>query len=90
LPAADEDGQSDPFVKIWDTSKEEKKTRVIEDNNNPLFYETLELKMEAASMEDLPPFVLDIYDKDTLSNDFICRTLIPWKEAAISLDEKFV
>jgi Ca2+-dependent lipid-binding protein len=46
IPAADSDGQSDPFIKLWDTTAEEKRTRVIEDNNNPLFYETLELTME--------------------------------------------
>ncbi len=47
LPAADEDGQSDPFIKVWDSTPDEKKTIVIEDNNNPLFYQTLELKVEA-------------------------------------------
>ena len=45
--AADADGQSDPFIKIWDTTEFEKKTKVIEDNNNPLFYETLEMTIEA-------------------------------------------
>ena len=47
LPAADADGQSDPFIKVWDSTPDEKKTIVIEDNNNPLFYQTLELKVEA-------------------------------------------
>ncbi len=32
----------------------------------------------------MPPFVCDVYDKDALSSDFIARTIIPWKEAAIS------
>lgn len=89
IPAADEDGQSDPFIKIWDSTQEEKKTKVIEDNTNPLFYETLELKFEATSLEDMPPIVCDVYDKDALSSDFIARTLIPIKDAAISYDEKF-
>ncbi len=47
MPAADSDGQSDPFIKIWDMTTDEKKTKVIEDNNNPLFFETLELIIDA-------------------------------------------
>ena len=43
LPAADSDGQSDPYLRIWDTDTTVKKTKIIEDNLNPLFYETLEL-----------------------------------------------
>lgn len=38
LPAADDDGGSDPFVKLWDLSGKDKKTRVIYDNVNPLFF----------------------------------------------------
>ncbi len=36
----------------------------------------------------MPPFVCDVYDKDALSSDFIARTLIPLKDAAISYDDK--
>ena len=42
LPAADKEGTSDPFIRIWDTVPEEKKTAVIEDNTNPLYYEVVE------------------------------------------------
>lgn len=38
----------------------------------------------------MPPFVCDVYDKDALSSDFIARTLIPIKDAAISYDSNFV
>ena len=64
---------------MWDTSKVLKQTKVIEDNVNPLFYETVEMSYEANSKDDLPPFVFDIYDKDFNpldSDDFICRALI--------------
>lgn len=64
---------------------------------NPLFYETIELSYEANSEEDLPPFVLDIYDKDFNpldADDFICRSIIyrrdekePEKSAVISDDD---
>ena len=72
---------------MWDTSKDVKKTKVIEDNLNPLFYETLELILEGSTVEELPPFILDVYDWDTLSNDFIARCLIPIKDCAYSEDD---
>lgn len=87
MPAADDNGQSDPFIRVWDTTEIEKKTSVIEDNNNPLFYETLELIMEVTDMTEVPPFILDIYDKDTLSNDFIARAIIPFKDASTNSGE---
>ena len=62
MPSADTDGQSDPYIKVWDTTKETRKTAVIDDNNNPLYYETLELIIETTSVKDMPPFILDIYD----------------------------
>jgi len=37
LPAADENGSSDPFIKIADSEKDHE-TEVIWDNLNPLFY----------------------------------------------------
>jgi hypothetical protein len=83
VPAADDDGQSDPFIKMWDQSKEGgKKTKIIEDNLNPLFYETIELTYEANTPEDLPPFLLDIYDWDMIGDDdFIARAVITIDEA---------
>mmetsp|Transcript_30293 Transcript_30293/g.46311 ORF Transcript_30293/g.46311 Transcript_30293/m.46311 type:complete len:158 (+) Transcript_30293:1372-1845(+) len=48
LPAADAEGTSDPFIEVWDTVPKKKKTQVVEDNNNPLFYEVLELDYEVA------------------------------------------
>ena len=54
---------------------------------NPLFYETIELQVEANSETELPPFVLDVYDKDFNpldGDDYICRALIYKEEAAFS------
>lgn len=84
LPAADSDGSSDPYIKFWDTTKEIKQTKVIDDNNNPLFYETMELTIECSKVDEMPPFILDVFDKDTLSSDFICRSVITIKDAAYS------
>ncbi len=74
---------------MWDCSKEGKKTRVIDDNLNPLFYETLELDIEAESADLLPPFILDVWDKDFGSEgDFLARCMIPIQDSAHVFDKK--
>jgi hypothetical protein len=59
---------------------------MIEDNLNPLFYETMELSYEAARIDEMPPFIMDVYDYDMgpIGDDFIARCLIPIDEAAYS------
>ena len=37
IPAADEDGSSDPFITAWNMPGEKVQTRVIEDTLNPIF-----------------------------------------------------
>jgi hypothetical protein len=55
---------------------------------NPLFYETIEVSIEANTVETMPPFILDIYDWDMgpMEDDFLSRCLIPISEAAYSTD----
>jgi hypothetical protein len=58
-----------------------------------LYYETIELVYESNDVKDLPPFVFGIYDKDFNpldSDDFICRALIPIKEAAHVIEQDVV
>ena len=91
LPAADTDGQSDPYIKFWDTTNEVKKTTIINDNLNPMFYETVELIIETNKVEDMPPFIMDIYDYDgggLDADDFIARAVIPIKDAVYSEDDE--
>jgi hypothetical protein len=85
LPASDDNGTSDPYVKVWapfkpdDNQKKLMKTRVVDDNNNPIFYNTLETFFYSADFDWSPPIVLDIYDQDTGtfdSDDFIGRSVI--------------
>jgi hypothetical protein len=61
---------------------------VINDNLNPIFYQTIELSYEAISNIDVPPFIFDIYDEDKLGDDFICRALINIQDAAFSTDDQ--
>ena len=51
-----------------------------------MFFEVKELVIETNTIEDMPPFILDVYDYDPgpLGDDFICRSLIPINEAAYS------
>jgi hypothetical protein len=80
LPAADENGSSDPFIKIADSEKDHE-TETIWDNLNPLFYQGLELLYEANSEKELPPIVVEVFDKDENlvgkdDEDFISRAVL--------------
>jgi len=92
LPSADDDGSSDPYIVIWDTVPEVKKTEVVDDNNNPLFYETVELMYEVDKIDDLesyPPFIFDVYDHDDgvfdSTPDFLGRAIIEPEDCAIKM-----
>ena len=97
LPAADSNGTSDPFVRIWDMSDTVKETQTIFENNNPLFYEVKELDYEVRDINDFttyPPMIVDVFDidehligKDT--TDYIGRAVIHPNCAAIKLQRDF-
>jgi hypothetical protein len=36
----------------------------------------------------MPPFIMDVYDHDTLGDDFICRCVIPIKDAVYSENDE--
>ena len=46
LPSSDSDGASDPFLQVWDANNSDVCTKVVNDNLNPIFCETLEVEME--------------------------------------------
>lgn len=91
LPAADSGGTSDPFLRIWDLSQNAKETQVSYENNNPLYFEVIELIYEVRDINDktsYPPFIIDVWDRDENlitadSNDFLGRCIIKPQEAAI-------
>lgn len=93
MPAADDDGGSDPYVKVWDLSGKDKKTRVIYDNINPLFFQVIEMEYEIRDeMDDLysyPPFIIDVFDHDDElfdhSPDFLGRAIIEPEECSITV-----
>jgi hypothetical protein len=75
LPSADDDGASDPFVRIWTRGDEIVKTDVIEDSANPMFMEAKEIELDFGYYDDysetikldkgdVPPLIMDINDFD--------------------------
>lgn len=91
LPAADSDGSSDPFIEVWSTDKKKAKTPVVDDNCNPIFFSTLEVFYDFTSLNEAPPIILNIWDKDDelfdSTDDFIGRAIINFKDAAYSEDD---
>jgi hypothetical protein len=63
---------------------------VVEDNNNPIFFETLEIISDFTKPSEAPPIILNIYDKDEGvldDDDFLGRAIIPLEDAAYSTDD---
>lgn len=97
LPAADANGTSDPYVQVWDMSEgKPKRTQTIEDNNNPLFYEVIELDYEVREIDDLesyPPFILDVFDADDdlmdSTDDFLARAIVEPEDCVITKQKEF-
>ena len=90
MPAADSEGSSDAYIEAWSTDKNKQKTPVVEDNNNPIFFSTLEIFSDFTTPTEAPPIVLNIWDKDEGildSDDFIGRSVIFFKDAAVSNDD---
>lgn len=90
LPSADNDGDSDPFIVVWDIVEKEKKTKVMHHSTNPLFYEVLDLELEVEDFDDVlsyPPIIVDCYDfdDDVLKNnpDFLGRAIIEPEDCAL-------
>ena len=98
LPAADDDGLSDPFIQIWDQYKECKKTPVVQNSLNPIYYIVREFYYDVflankdqsnpqKIVEGFPPIIIDIWDSDknligSDSSDFMCRSTIYVKDAS--------
>jgi len=76
-------------VDVFDFKNPKNRTNVVWDNNNPIFFETLKIdEIECyTGIDDLPPFVLDIYDKDNIvKDDFLGRAVINVKDSAFTED----
>jgi hypothetical protein len=78
---------------LWYLSGKDKKTRVINDNVNQLFFQVVELEYEIRDeMDDLysyPPFIIDVFDHDDelfdSTPDYLGRAIIEPEDCQISL-----
>lgn len=77
---------------MWNPDNKEIKTRVIEDSLNPIYFETLELLYDMADIENSPPIVLDLWDRDDQligeRTDFIGRCTVLLNDASTNLNSK--
>lgn len=90
LPAADDEGTSDPYIEVWSPDVKKSLTPIVEDNCNPIFFSTLEIYYDFMTPEDSPPIILNIWDKDEGafdSDDFLGRAVIFLKDASLSEDD---
>lgn len=92
LPAADSDGNSDPFITVQGF-KSKARTATFNDNLNPIFMEHLDFEIQvdknAAAVEDecpgYPPILLNIFDEDAglfgrNSADYLGRATVFFKK----------
>ena len=100
MPAADEDGASDPLVVAYTTIDEDSnedrmkanvlESGVVENNCDPMYYELLELKIDYVKGEPLPPFIFDVYDVDhkfigSDTRDYMGRCIMHVDECAFKM-----
>ena len=67
--------------------KQVAQSSTVEQNCDPMFYELIELKIDYTKGEDLPPFILDIYDVDKKmigadELDYIGRCVVNLEDSA--------
>jgi hypothetical protein len=48
IPSADDDGSSDAFISVWNPDGLEKRTTVVEDTLNPIYFSTIEISYDMA------------------------------------------
>lgn len=92
IPSADNDGASDPYISLWNPDNKEVVTQTIYDNTNPIYFEALEVYYDYDTLNDAPPVVLNIWDKDEelldSTDDYLGRCVVYLNNAAVSHDDR--
>lgn len=78
IPSANDDGLSDCYIKVWNQDGSKIETKSITDSINPVFYETKELIYEYTTLEDAPPLILNLWDKNSFlkADKYLGRAVI--------------
>jgi len=70
--------------------KEPARTRVVEDNLNPIFMQAFDVIIDYERKEEAPPIILEVYDSDegmfSDSADFLGRAVIKIEDSSHSED----
>lgn len=83
IPSADDDGQSDCYISIWNQDGETIRTKSIYDSLNPVFYETKQFTLEFNQIHDAPPFILNLWDhNDDAPDKYLGRSIIRLQDAS--------
>jgi Ca2+-dependent lipid-binding protein len=84
IPSSDDDGNSDCYIKIWNSDNKEMRTRTVHDTLNPIFYEVFDVAHEFTVLKDAPPIILNLWDENgTLEHDkYLGRCLLYLNQAA--------
>lgn len=64
LPPCDESGASDPYIQVWTPDEQDIRTAVVEQTNNPIYYEIKDFMLEFNELDDAPPIILNFFDTD--------------------------
>jgi|APSaa5957512535_1039671.scaffolds.fasta_scaffold53033_4 hypothetical protein len=89
----DPTGASDPYIECWTPDDQVIKTEVVEQTNNPLYYETKEFLSEFNEVKEAPPIMLIFFDTDIgwfeSSDDYMGRAVIYLKDVEdLSTDDR--
>ena len=81
LIAGDNDGSSDPYVKISYYGRE-LTSRTISKSLNPVWYETYFIEKIPFFLDkkETPPILINVFDKDIFGSDFIGGTVLNFEE----------
>lgn len=81
IPSADDDGQSDCYIKVWNQDGKDLRTEVVDDSLNPIFYETVEFAIDFEKITDMPPIILNLWDhNEYLPDVYLGRAVINVEE----------
>lgn len=77
IPSADDDGQSDCYISVWNQQGDKITTEVVDDNLNPIYYKCVDLLYEMDNFKNCPPIVLTLWDKNSVLADvYLGKTVI--------------
>lgn len=84
LPAADDNGLTDCYIKVWNFEGKPLQTEVVSETLNPIFYQAFDFAHQYQTFDEAPPIILNVWDKKPAleCDKFLGRCLIYLDKAA--------